>query len=279
MCLLDNNMDVEKRMRRIDDLDMFESPPKRSRPSPFVLSQAVPKRFLKAYTHTPEEEMGTVSLFGRIFPALVALLTGELSFHKFKVSLVLKVEMTKAQGDGKWKVEHPYFSSKPYTILSQHDIENAIAKAQSAIDTQMDKWTCQGSGWAVSRVVCLYVNISKYTPLKVSSFIELPDYLKNKKAIVNVQNTDEQCLMWSLLPACHPVKKNAQRVTKYIAHQDELDFTDIEFPTPLNQIPKVEHQNNLAINVFGYTESAGTPTLSYERSHARSNKPDAHYQG
>ena len=86
MCLLDNNMDVGKRMRRIDDLDMFESPAKRSRPSPFVLSQAVPKRFLKAYTHTPEEEMGTVSLFGRIFPALVALLTGELSFHQVSKS-------------------------------------------------------------------------------------------------------------------------------------------------------------------------------------------------
>ena len=106
MCLLDNNMDLGKRTR-IDDLEcsMFEPPSKRSCPSPFRLSQAVPKRFLKAYTHVPEKAMGTVSFFGRIFPALVALLTGELSFHQYKVSLVLKVEMTKAQGDGKTKVQ------------------------------------------------------------------------------------------------------------------------------------------------------------------------------
>ena len=84
MCLLDNNMDVGKRMRRIDDLDIFESPAKRSRPSPFVLSQAVPKRFLKAFTHVPDEKMGTVSFFGRIFPALVALLTGELCFSSIQ---------------------------------------------------------------------------------------------------------------------------------------------------------------------------------------------------
>ena len=84
--------------------------------------------------------MGTVSLFGRIFPALVALLTGELSFHQYKVSLVLKVEMTK--GDGKSKSSTPYFASKPYTILSQHDIENAIDRSlHQAIDAQMDKWT------------------------------------------------------------------------------------------------------------------------------------------
>ena len=48
---------MEKRMR-IDDLEcsMFESPAKRSRPSPFVLSQAVPKRFLKAYTHVSRKK-------------------------------------------------------------------------------------------------------------------------------------------------------------------------------------------------------------------------------
>ena len=179
MC--DNNVDVGK---RFDDLEcsMFESPAKRSRPSPFVLSQAVPKRFLKAYTHVPEKAMGTVSLFGRIFPALVALLTGELSFHQYKVSLVLKVEMTK--GDGKTKVQTPYFASKPYTILSQHDIENAIDKGHQAIDAQMDKWTREGSGWVVTRVLCLYVSISKYTPLKGSSYIELPKYLKKKEAII-----------------------------------------------------------------------------------------------
>ena len=246
-------------MRRIDDLDIFESPPKRSRPSPFVLSQAVPKRFMKAYTHVPEKAMGTVSLFGRIFPALVALLTGELSFHQYKVSLVMKVEMTK--GDGKTKVQTPYFASKPYTILSQHDIENAIEEAHRNIDAQMDKWTREGSGWVVTRVMCLYVNIAKYQPLTGSSYMELPDTLKSKKAIINVKNDDQKCLMWSLLSARHPVKKNAQRVTKYKDHEKELNFAGIDFPTPLNQIPNVEHQNNLSINVFGYSESAGIHPL------------------
>ena len=28
-----------------------------------------------------------------------------------------------------------------------------------------------------------------------------------------------------------------------------------DFPTPISQIPKVEKQNNLAINVYGYTVS------------------------
>ena len=256
-------------MRRIDDLDMFESPAKRSRPSPFQISQAVPKRFLKAYTHVPDEKMDTVSFFARIFPALLALLTGELCFQQHKATLVLRVEMTKTTADGKRKVQQPYFASKPYTILSQHDIENAIDKGHQAIDAQMDKWTKEGSGWVVTRVLCLYVNISKYTPLKGSSYMELPKYLKKKEAIINVRNQDNECLKWALLSARHPVKKNAQRVTKYKDHENELNFTGIEFPTPLNQIPNVEHQNNLSINVFGYSESAGIHPLYLTKDHTR----------
>ena len=205
--------------------------------------------------------MDTVSFFARIFPALVALLTGELSFHQFKVSLVLKVEMTKTTADGKTKVQTPYFSSKPYTILSQHDIENAIEEGHQAIDAQLDKWTKEGSGWVVNRVTCLYVNIAKYTPLKGSSYIELPKYLKDKKAIINVKNEDNKCLKWALLSALHPVGSNPHRVSKYKQYENELNFAGVGFPVTLKDIPKVEKQNNLTINVFGYSDEAGVHPL------------------
>ena len=269
MC--DNNMDVGK---RFDDLEcsMFESPAKRSRPSPFVLSQTVPKRFMKAYTHVPEKAMGTLSFFRRIFPALVALLTGELCFYQYKVSLVLKVEMTKTTADGKTKVQTPYFASKPYTILSQHDIENAIDKGHQAIDAQMDKWTCQGSGWVVTRVMCLYVNIAKYQPLTGSSYMELPKYLKKKEAIINIKNQDDECLKWALLSALHPVEHGSHpdRVWKYKPYENELNFAGVGFPITLKDIPNVEKQNNLAINVFGYSESAGIHPLYITKDNDKS---------
>ena len=95
--------------------------------------------------------------------------------------------MTKTNPDGKTKVQTPYFASKPFVILRPEDIDEATAKAQSAIETNIDKWTKEGSGWVVTRVLCLYVNIAKYQPLKGSSYIELPKYLQTKKAIVNVE--------------------------------------------------------------------------------------------
>ena len=193
---------------------MFEPPARRSRPSPFRPSQAVPKIFLKGCTHTPEEEMGTVSFFAKILPALVALLAAELSLHRYKAILVMKVAMSKSTPNGKWKVERPYFASRPFVTLSPEDINEGIAKAQSAIEANIDRWTRVGSGWVVDCVETMYVNIAKYQPLKGSSYIQLPDYLKGKLAIINVENQDEECLKGAFSSALHPVGCNPHRVSK-----------------------------------------------------------------
>ena len=146
-------------------------------------------------------------------------------------------------------------------IPRPEDIDEATAKAYSSIEASIDKWTREGSGWVVTRVLCLYVNIAKCAPLKGSSYIELPKYLKNEKALINVKNEDQKWLMWALLSALHPVRKNSDRVSKYEPYENELNFTGVNFPVPLNQMPKVERLNNLAINVFGYSESAGVHPL------------------
>ena len=41
--------------------------------------------------------------------------------------------------DGKRKVQHPYFMSKPFTTLAPQDINEAMAKAYSSIEAKIDK--------------------------------------------------------------------------------------------------------------------------------------------
>jgi hypothetical protein len=43
-----------------------------------------------------------------------------------------------------------------------------------------------GSGWVLDRVLTLAVDIGRYKPLKQGSFIDLPQRIKLKKAVVNV---------------------------------------------------------------------------------------------
>ncbi|XP_065193139.1 uncharacterized protein LOC135824333 [Sycon ciliatum] len=115
----------------------------------------------------------------------------------------------------------------------------------------IDKWMQNGSNWTVSRVRQLDVSTAKYTPLRGGA-AAIPPKLEKKKAIINVKNNDDRCLMWALLSALHPVEQNAERASKYTQYVDELRFDGVMFPATLRDVPKVELQNGLAINVFGY---------------------------
>lgn len=56
---------------------------------------------------------------------------------------------------------------------------------------------------------------SKFRQFKGNSYIELPEWISRKKAIVNIQNRDEKCFMWSLLSTLHLVDTHPERITYY----------------------------------------------------------------
>ena len=57
------------------------------------------------------------------------------------------------------------------------------------------------SGWRFRSIVSLNVFTAEYKPLKGSSYIPLPSCLSSKKAIINMQNEDEECFKWSITRA------------------------------------------------------------------------------
>ena len=79
-----------------------------------------------------------------------------------------------------------------------------------------DEWIKNGSGWMVKSIETFELDICRYKPSKGSSYIELPGWIKKKRAVVNVQNEDDECFKWSVLAALHPVNQNAERRNKYL---------------------------------------------------------------
>ena len=54
-----------------------------------------------------------------------------------------------------------------------------------------------------------------YSPLVGSTFVELPDKLKNsKKRLINIKNNDNKCFIWCHVRHLNSVSKNPQRITK-----------------------------------------------------------------
>ena len=125
---------------------------------------------------------------------------------------------------------------------------------------KIDEFESQGSGWQFESIDDIKISTSVYDPLKEGgSYIPTPRFLQNKTAVVNVQNNDNKCIVWSILAHFFPKEGNMTKQRLYNRHEDELNMTGISFPTPLKQISKIERQNNMSIHVFSYEAKMVVP--------------------
>ena len=126
------------------------------------------------------------------------------------------------------------------------EIEEEIHKVQEA----------EGSGWRFLKVIKLVLHTTRWEPLNGSSYIPLDPYLANKKCLINMQNEDDKCFMWSVLRALYPKDTNPKRVDNDLkSKQDSINMKGIHYPVGLKAIDRFETQNpNISISVVGYNK-------------------------
>ena len=154
-----------------------------------------------------------------------------------------------------------YFNSSAQTIINQTEIIDSSQSAKQQILNKVAEWISQGSGWTIKSVDSHYLNIVKYKPLKGSSYIQLPQELRNSaKGLINMKNGDNQCFRWCHIRHLNPQDKDPQRIKKtdkqYI---EKLDYSGIEFPVNVKQFNTIEKQNNINISIFGYEDQQPFP--------------------
>lgn len=158
--------------------------------------------------------------------------------------------------------EIKYFATKSETILPSTDISQWFDEFVSQpLSTQVEDFNLKDSGWSLIRVSHLMVNVNHYTPLSggtyFSTFASLPKFIQCKHAVINIQNfKDDRCLLWSIVASLHPASSNVDRTSSYPHYSTVLNYEAINFPTPLQDLPRFEQLNNLAINVYGLEKTS-----------------------
>ena len=140
-------------------------------------------------------------------------------------------------------------------------MENELRLANQEILNNIGTWISEGSGWVIESVNNHFVNIIQYTPLNGSSFIKLPVELQHpKKGLINLKNRDNQCFRWCHIRFLNKQKKDPNRIEivdkEFIRN---LDYNNINFPVKIKDCHKVELQNNININIFGYEDRQPYP--------------------
>ena len=185
----------------------------------------------------------------------------------FKFVETMQVKFVKYANDKK-VLKNGYFNSTTDLIINETDIKLSLQASQQQILNKIAQWISEGSGWTIQSIENHYINIVNYSPLKGSSYIKLSQELQNSaKGLINMKNKDNECFRWCHIRHLNPQDKYPQRIKKtdkqYI---EKLDYSGIEFPVTVKQINKIEKQNNICINVFGYEEKQPYPIyISKER--------------
>ena len=174
-----------------------------------------------------------------------------------------------------------FFYGKAKTITKPDDIEPELNMSRQEILNVIDKWVSEGSGWVIDRIDSHYINVTTYTPLHGSSYIELPTELRNpRKGLINIKNKDDECFRWCHIRNLNPQTEQPERIKKEDKKMiNELNYDGIDFPLSQKHYNKVEKQNNIRINVFGYEK--GQPFLihiSIQRDIRRPNEPFTNYR-
>jgi len=163
--------------------------------------------------------------------------------------------------DNKPETKMVYFNSKIATIINNNQINEVIQLSVQQILQKIGFWLSEGSGWTIDEINHHYLNIVKYKPMSGKSYIKLPPELNNsKKGLINIKNNDNECFRGSHIRYLNPQEKYPQRIKKVgKTFINKLDYSNIEFPVEVNDYNKIEKQNNINVNVFGYQDKQKCP--------------------
>ena len=192
------------------------------------------------------------------------------SMKGLKFVETLKVTFKKIVND-KTVYKTAYFNSKPQIIINNTEIPESLQLSKDQILNMIAKWISEGSGWTIQSVDNHYLNIVQYQPMKGSSYIELPQELRHhRKGLINMKNEDNECFRWCHIRYLNPQDKNPQRIKKSDKEFiKKLDYSGIEFPVATKQYNKIEKQNEININVFGYENKQPYPIFVSKEKYER----------
>ena len=90
------------------------------------------------------------------------------------------------------------------------EFDNNFQLGMQQIDNKLEEFICESSGWQMEGIENIYLSISRYQPIRGSSYFPTPTRLANKKTIINVQNSDQNSFLYSVLAKLFLVEKSCK---------------------------------------------------------------------
>ena len=110
------------------------------------------------------------------------------------------------------------------------------------------------SGWRFDKINSMTVYFFETSEMNGSNYVKVP---LRTNAILNIENIDKYCFIWSILASLHPCKIiHPKRVSNYKQYFDELNINGFGFANGFecSDVHKFNELNNLSVNIFEFQD-------------------------
>ena len=135
------------------------------------------------------------------------------------------------------KIDMPFNSLMTEFCYASY-INDLIERMLAYIKAQTENPKFPESGFTLDKIMHLYINFHKLVLTRGSSYIELPEWIKSKKAVINRQNKDEECFKWAVIAALHHevIKDNLERISLLSLIKNNIIGKDSSFQYRLRRL-------------------------------------------
>ena len=187
-----------------------------------------------------------VETFNCIRGELISLITRELTdLNSARVQMTKWIRFIKDDD----RVELA-FNSRMTNVHRGSNLDQIADEMIAHMKTQIENPALLNSRFRFDAVLFLKVNFHQLNLTRGSSYLPLPDWIVNKKAIINPQNDDEECFKWAVIAAENVGMKDPQRVSNLRKFIDNYDWSGSEFPVSVKDIGVYGIKNGISINVL-----------------------------
>ena len=169
--------------------------------------------------------------------------------YKFKYQCVFSARFDKQNEDVLLLDETELFINLNMNHnLTQSDIDNI--NITFPLEHQIQQQEMKDSGWRFDKLYSMTIYFYKSSEMNGSNYIKIP---LRSNAILNVENNDKYCFLWSILAWLHPCNNNhSNRVSNYRQYFNDLNIQDFDFTNGFKcrDVHKFNELNNLSVNIF-----------------------------
>ena len=137
-------------------------------------------------------------------------------------------------------------------VYNLSDLDEIVNEMIAHMKGQIENPSQLNSRFIFDEVLFTNVDFHQLNLTRGSSYLPLPNWLAQKKAIINPKNKDQECFKWAVIVAsrCEEINKNPERISKLKRFQKDFDWSGVEFPVSVKDIKKFEFRNHILINLL-----------------------------